>query len=87
MKRLIRLTWLDSSGEVYHEADFSPRDAREQLRRRRMIVIDFPGASAGHPLSHVTHASISRSSRGAVAKPHSLDATTQGRVIITLPTD
>lgn len=79
-KKLLRLAWVDSQGEPYHEATFSPRDAREQLKRDGIAVVRFPvGAVA---LRNLTYKAVSESSRGVVA-----DRPNGGTVIITLESD
>lgn len=87
-KKLVRLTWIDETGEAYYECDLSPTMAKEQLKRAGMFVIDFPGTSYAHPLTAFSRAAVERSSRGLIAKgERAIPTEKQKRVLITLPED
>lgn len=87
-KKTVHLSWVDETGECYHEQDLAPAIAKEQLRRGGMFFIDIPGVSYNHTLASFSRAEVARSNRGLIAKgtPH-LDASKQKRVLITLTED
>jgi hypothetical protein len=77
--KLLRLSWMDSTGDAYHEEFLSPSAAREQLKRSGAKTVRISGVSS--PLARLSHKAISESSRGAVV------AVERGEVLVTLATD
>lgn len=79
-KKLVRLTWIDETGEAYHTADLSPSMAREQLKRAGADVVRVCGMETR--LRNLTRRAIEESSRGATA-----ECERGCTVLITLPED
>jgi hypothetical protein len=85
-KKLLRLSWYDDTGEIYHTQDLPTKAAQELLKRSTVfrVSVTTKYGTTEHSFSIVSHAQVSRCTRAT--KGERYDRKGWG-VLITLATD